>query len=115
MRGQAAARTCPSNSGGKNWEPMSFNPQTGLAYANTLAFGGRYKSEPAAYKAGELYLGGDLLARGYLNRPDLTAEHFVPDPFSRQPGALFDGPRSLTLESRPVIRPMRPLPRSQVG
>ena len=27
----------PSILGGKNWEPMSFNPQTGLAYANTLA------------------------------------------------------------------------------
>ena len=26
----------PSILGGKNWEPMSFNPQTGLAYANTL-------------------------------------------------------------------------------
>jgi alcohol dehydrogenase (cytochrome c) len=50
----------PSILGGKNWEPMSFNPQTGLAYANTLAFGGHYKSEPAVYKAGELYLGMDL-------------------------------------------------------
>ncbi|HAF12616.1 MAG TPA: non-ribosomal peptide synthetase [Blastocatellia bacterium] len=32
--------------------------------------------------AGELYIGGDGLARGYLNRPDLTAECFVPNPFS---------------------------------
>ncbi|MDE1465685.1 non-ribosomal peptide synthetase, partial [Spartinivicinus poritis] len=31
---------------------------------------------------GELYIGGDGLARGYLNRPDLTAERFVPNPFS---------------------------------
>ncbi len=36
---------------------------------------------------GELYVGGDGLARDYLNRPDLTAEKFVPDPFSTQPGA----------------------------
>ena len=50
----------PSILGGKNWEPMSFNPQTGLAYANTLAFGGHYKTEPATYKAGEWYLGMDL-------------------------------------------------------
>ena len=37
--------------------------------------------------AGELYLAGDGLARGYLNRPELTADRFVPDPFSRKPGA----------------------------
>ncbi len=31
---------------------------------------------------GELHIGGAGLARGYLNRPDLTAEKFIPDPFS---------------------------------
>ena len=36
--------------------------------------------------AGELYVGGEGLARGYLNRPDLTAERFIPDPFSDRPG-----------------------------
>jgi amino acid adenylation domain-containing protein len=36
---------------------------------------------------GELYLGGDGLARDYLNRPDLTAQRFLPDPFSALPGA----------------------------
>ncbi|HAA26651.1 MAG TPA: non-ribosomal peptide synthetase, partial [Cyanobacteria bacterium UBA8553] len=36
---------------------------------------------------GELYIGGLGLARGYLNRPDLTADKFIPDPFSNQTGA----------------------------
>ena len=39
-----------------------------------------------AGEKGELCIGGRGVARGYLNRPELTAERFLPDPFSPEPG-----------------------------
>ena len=36
---------------------------------------------------GELCIAGAGVARGYLARPELTADKFVPDPFSPEPGA----------------------------
>ena len=36
---------------------------------------------------GEVYVGGAGLAYGYLNHPELTASRFIPNPFSREPGA----------------------------
>jgi amino acid adenylation domain-containing protein len=36
---------------------------------------------------GALWTGGDGIALNYLNHPKLTAERFLPDPFSKQPGA----------------------------
>ncbi|MGB9376477.1 MAG: amino acid adenylation domain-containing protein [Mycobacteriales bacterium] len=41
----------------------------------------------AAGEVGELYIGGPGVARGYHERPALTADRFVPDPWSASPGA----------------------------
>jgi alcohol dehydrogenase (cytochrome c) len=68
----------PSILGGKNWEPVSYDPVAGLVYANTLNIGGRYKAIPADYKAGDWYLGMDISdmwefpngPRGYLKAID---------------------------------------------
>jgi amino acid adenylation domain-containing protein len=41
--------------------------------------------EVTAGEAGELYLGGAGVARGYRNHAELTAQKFVPNPFSMDP------------------------------
>ena len=38
---------------------------------------------------GELYIGGEGMARGYIGKPDITADRFIPDPFSKEGGRLY--------------------------
>jgi len=50
----------PGAMGSKNWSPLSFDPNTSLAYANTLNFGMNYKETTPVYRAGLSYWGADI-------------------------------------------------------
>ncbi len=54
---------------------------------------------------GELYIGGASVTRGYLGAPRATAARFVPDPWSRDPGARLyrTGDRVRRLASGPIV------------
>ena len=68
-------------------QPLDGDPPIGRPFPHVSAHVVDAGGHPVAPgEAGELHLGGVALARGYLNRPELTAERFVPDPFSGRPG-----------------------------
>ena len=53
---QRAMDICPNLLGGKNWQPMSFNPQTGLVYIPTLNLCMDMAGAEPAYERGKFYL-----------------------------------------------------------
>jgi len=57
---EQTAEIWPSVWGAKAWSPSSFNPKTGLLYANTLEFGMTYTPTRPQYRAGTTYWGADL-------------------------------------------------------
>ncbi|PYU98246.1 MAG: non-ribosomal peptide synthetase, partial [Acidobacteria bacterium] len=76
------AETLPANP--KFWPSR---PAIGSPISNTRIYIlGRHGEPVPIGVTGELYVAGAGLARGYLNRPELTAEKFLPDPFSGPPG-----------------------------
>jgi alcohol dehydrogenase (cytochrome c) len=93
----------PSVLGGKNWQPMSWNPATRLAYANTLNISWPYQLAKPEYKQGEWYLGMNFRGvtmpkdqpHGYLSAIDpLTGKSKWQMPWPGQPsmaGTLSTG------------------------
>lgn len=63
-------------------------PSIGRPIANTQTYilDAQLRQVPIG-EPGELHIGGAGLARGYLNQPELTAEKFIPNPFSDAPGS----------------------------
>jgi acyl-CoA synthetase (AMP-forming)/AMP-acid ligase II len=66
----------PTGSG----RPPIGNP---LPYSSVYLLDKRHQPVPAG-AIGEIYLGGPGVARGYLGQPGLTAQRFLPDPFTQQ-------------------------------
>jgi len=63
------ANVCPSFFGGKNWAPMSYNPNNGIAYIPTMEMCMQMKHEETSYVKGTMYLGAsaEMTSHGYGN------------------------------------------------
>ncbi|AUC94202.1 MULTISPECIES: PQQ-dependent methanol/ethanol family dehydrogenase [Bradyrhizobium] len=58
--GHPAKDICPNLIGGKNWQPMSFNPQTGLVYIPSNNVCMDWSVSDVNYKRGVFYLGAEF-------------------------------------------------------
>jgi PQQ-dependent dehydrogenase (methanol/ethanol family) len=68
--GHPAKDICPNLIGGKNWQPMSYNPGTGLVYMPTNNVCMDWSVGDVSYKRGVFYLGAEFPTKegpgGYL-------------------------------------------------
>ncbi|MCA1454688.1 PQQ-dependent methanol/ethanol family dehydrogenase [Bradyrhizobium sp. BRP22] len=58
--GHPAKDICPNLIGGKNWQPMSYNPQTGLVYIPSNNVCMDWSVSDVTYKRGVFYLGAEF-------------------------------------------------------
>lgn len=61
-----ARNVCPNLFGGKNWEPMSYSPQTGLVYIPSFNLCMDIAGKKEEYEAGKFYLASEF----DLDKPD---------------------------------------------
>jgi amino acid adenylation domain-containing protein/FkbM family methyltransferase len=80
-----AATACVLPGDRRTWPEF---PSIGGAIDNTAVYLLDQMMNPVPIGVpGETFIGGSGLARGYLYQPEMTAERFIPDPFSGKPGA----------------------------
>ncbi len=84
----AHIQTWPFTAGGTNWFPMSFSPETGLAYVNTFNIGAEYEPLPVDQvgnlQAGDRSGGNTVKVKNILPDPDPRGYLKAIDPLTGQ-------------------------------
>ena len=85
-----ATDICPSWMGGKNWQPMSFNPQTGLVYVTTNNMCQDMQATDVNYRRGAFYLGNDFTVNP--GHGDHLGQLLALDPATQKPAWTMNLP-----------------------
>ena len=85
-----ATDICPSWMGGKNWQPMSFNPGTGLIYVTTNNMCQDMQGAEVNYRRGAFYLGNDFAVNP--GHGDHLGQLLALDPATQKPAWTMDLP-----------------------